>query len=71
MNAVEGFFFRQSRQRLNCAILYSLDECVAAIKGRIQRLNAGGARPLRWSRKPENHVEAWIKGRRKLQESAS
>ncbi|MCY4459752.1 MAG: IS630 family transposase [Albidovulum sp.] len=71
MNAVEGFFSKLSRQRLKHAIFNSLDECIAAIKGYIEHRNANDARPFRRSKKPEDLVEAWKKGHRKLQESAS
>ncbi len=71
MNAVEGFFSKLSRQRLKDAIFNSLDECIAAIEGYIEHHNANDARPFRWSRKPEDLVEAWKKGHRKLQEMAS
>ena len=71
MNAVEGFFSKLSRQRLKHAIFNSLDECTAAVEGYIEHHNANDARPFRWSRKPEDLVEAWRKGHRKLQESAS
>ena len=69
-NAVEGFFSKLSRQRLRNAVFNSLDECVAAIEGHIERHNASDARPFKWSRKPEDLVEAWKKGHRKLQETA-
>ena len=71
MNAVEGFFSRLSRQRLKRAIFNSLDACIAAIEGCIEHHNANDARPFRWSREPEDLVEAWKKGHQKLQESAS
>ena len=71
MNAVEGFFSRLSRQRLKHAIFNSLDECIAAIVGYIEHHNATDARPFRWSKLPEDLVEAWKEGPRKLQESAS
>ena len=71
MNAVEGFFSKLSRQRLRHAVFNSLDECVAAIEGYIEHHNVSDARPFRWSRKPEDLVEAWKKGHRKLQETAS
>ena len=71
MNAVEGFFSKLSRQRLKHAIFNSLDECIAAIEGYIEHHNANDARPFRWSKKPEDLVEAWKKGHQKLQESAS
>ena len=71
MNAVEGFFSRLSRQRLRHAIFNSLDACIAAIEGYIEHHNAADARPFRWSKEPEDLVEAWNKGHRKLQESAS
>ena len=71
MNAVEGFFSKLSRQRLRHAVFNSLDECVAAIEGYIEHHNANSARPFRWSRKPEDLVEAWKKGHQRLQETAS
>ena len=71
MNAVEGFFSKLSRQRLKNAVFDSLDECVAAIEGYIEHHNASAARPFRWSRKPEDLVEAWKKGHHKLQEMES
>ena len=55
------------RQRLGNAVFDSLDACVAAIKGCIWHRNAGGARPFRWSGKPEDLVGAWKRGHRKLQ----
>ena len=67
MNAVEGFFSRLSRQRLKHAIFNSLEECIAAIEGYIEHHNANDARPFRWSRKPEDLVEAWKRGHQKLQ----
>ena len=71
MNAVAGFFSKLSRQRLRHAIFHSLDACIAAIEGYIAHHYATDARPFRWSRKPEDLVEAWKKGHQKLQESAS
>ena len=71
MNAVEGFFSKLSRQRLKNAIFDSLDECIAAVEGYIDHHNANDARPFRWSKKPEDLVEAWKKGHQKLQEMAS
>ncbi len=68
---VEGFVSKLSGQRLKHAIFNSLDECIAAIKGYIEHRNANDARPFRWSKKPEDLAEAWRKGRRKLQESAT
>lgn len=71
MNAVEGFFSKLSRQRLKNAVFNSLDECTAAIGGYIEHHNANHARPFRWSRNPEDLVEAWKRGHRKLEEMAS
>ena len=71
MNAVEGFFSKLARQRLKDAVFDSLDECVAAIEGYIEHHNASDARPFRWSRKPEDLVEAWKRGHQKLDEMAS
>ena len=71
MNAVEGFFSKLSRQRLKHEIFNSLDECIAAIEGYIEHHNVNDARPFRWSKKPEDFVEAWKTGHRKPQESAS
>ena len=71
MNAVEGFFSKLTRQRLKDAVFDSLDECVAAIEGYIEHHNASDARPFRWSRKPEDLVEAWKRGHQKLEEMAS
>ncbi len=71
MNAVEGFFSRLSRQRLEHAIFDSLDECIAAIEGCTGHHDAGDARPFRWSRKPEELALSWRRGHRKLQEMAS
>ena len=71
MNAVEGFFSKLARQRLKDAVFDSLDECVAAIEGYIEHHNASDARPFRWSRKPEDLVEAWKRGHQKLEEMAS
>ncbi len=71
MNAVEGFLSKLSRQRLKDAVFDSLDEWVAAIENYIEHHNANDARPFRWSRKPEDLVEAWKRGRQKLQEMAS
>ena len=71
MNAVEGFFSKLARQRLKDAVFDSLDECIAAIEGYIKHHNANDARPFRWSRKPEDLVEAWKRGHQKLQEMAS
>ena len=71
MNAVEGFFSKLSRQRLRHAVFNSPGECVAAIEGYIEHHNAADARPFRWSKAPGDLVEAWKKGHRKLQESAS
>ena len=58
MNAVEGFFSKLARQRLKNAVFDSLDACIAAIEGDIAHHNANDARPFRWSRKPEDLVEA-------------
>ncbi len=71
MNAVEGFFSKLARQRLKDAVFDSLDECIAAIEGCIEHHNVNDARPFRWSRKPEDLVEAWKRGHQKLDEMAS
>ena len=71
MNAVEGFFSKLARQRLKNAVFDSLDECIAAIEGYIEHHNANDARPFRWSRHPEDLVEAWKRGHQKLDEMAS
>ena len=57
-NAVEGFFSKLTRQRLKNAVFNSIDECITAIEGYIEHHNANSARPFRWSRKPEDLVEA-------------
>ena len=71
MNAVEGFFSKLSRQRLKHAVFNSLDACIAAIEGYIEHHDANDARPFRWSKEPEDHVEAWKKGHQRLKQSAS
>ena len=72
MNAVEGFFSKLAQQRLKNAVLDSLDECVEAIDGYIEHHNADDARPFRWSRKPEDLVDAWKRGYyRKLEQVKS
>ena len=71
MNAVEGFFSRPARQRLKNAVFDSLDACIAAIGGYIEHHNARDARPFRWSRSPEDLVESWKRGHRRLQEMES
>ena len=48
-----------------------LDIHGACVQGCIEHHNATSARPFRWTRKPEDLVEAWTKGHRKLQELAS
>ena len=68
MNAVEGFFSKLARQRLKNAVFDSLDACVAAIEGCIGHRNARDARPFRWSRGPEDLVESWKRGYRRLRE---
>ncbi len=71
MNAVEGFFSKLLRQKLKHAIFNSLDECIAAVEGYFEHHEADDASPFRWSKEPENLVEAWKKDHQKLQESAS
>ena len=71
MNAVEGFFSKLSRRKLQHSVFNSFDERVATIEGRIEHHNANGARPFRWSRQLEDLVEAWKKGHRKPKELAS
>ena len=71
MNAVEGSFSKLTRQRLKDAVFDSLDEGVAAIEGYIEHHNVSDARPFRWSRHPEDLVEAWKRGHQKLDEMAS
>ena len=51
MNAVEGFFSMLASQRLTHAIFDSIDKCIAAVEGCIERHNANGSCPFRWSRK--------------------
>ena len=70
-NAVEGFFSRLSRQRRKHANLNSLDACIAAIERYIEHHNAADARPFRWSKEPEDLVEAWKRRHQKLQDSSS
>ncbi|MDE0534431.1 MAG: IS630 family transposase, partial [Albidovulum sp.] len=43
---------------------------INTVEGYIEHHNANVARPFRWSGKPEDLVEAWKRGRRKLKESA-
>ncbi len=69
-NAVEGFFPRLSRQGPKDAVFDSLDECITATEGCIAHHDAHHARPFRWSRKPEDLVEACKGGHRKLREMA-
>ncbi|MCY4290417.1 MAG: hypothetical protein OXC72_01475 [Roseovarius sp.] len=59
------------RQRLKNAVFDSLDARVAAIEGCIEHRNARDARPFRWSRSPEDLVESWKRGHRRLQEMES
>ncbi len=70
MNAVEGFFPRLSGQRPKDAAFDPLDECITAIEGCIAHHETHHARPFRWSRKPEDLVEACKGGHRRLQEMA-
>ncbi len=69
-DAVEGFFPRLSGQRPKDAVFDSLDECITAIEGCIAHHNVHHARPFRWSRKPEDLVEACKGGHRRLREMA-
>ncbi len=69
-NAVKGFFPRLSGQRPKDAAFDPLDECITAIEGCIAHHDAHHARPFRWSRKPEDLVEACKGGHRRLQEMA-
>ncbi|MCY4191668.1 MAG: hypothetical protein OXD42_10180 [Rhodospirillaceae bacterium] len=71
MNAVEGVFSRVSRQRLRNAVFDSLVAFLAAIEGTTNHHKAYHARPFRWSRKPEDRVEAGKRGHQKLQEKDS
>ena len=71
MNAVEGFFSKLARQRLKNAVFNSLDACVAAIGGCIGHRNARDARPFRWNRGPEDLVESWRRGHRRLRDMES
>ena len=66
-----GFFSRLSRQQLKHAVFDSLGECVAATEGCIEHRNATYARPFRWSRTPEDLVEARKMRHQKLQQLAS
>ncbi len=70
-DAVEGFFPRLSGQRLKDAVFDPLDECITAIEGCIAHHEAHHARPFRWSRKPEDLVEACKGGHRKLRENGT
>ncbi len=70
-DAVEGLFPKLSRQRLKNAVFDSPAGCVAAIEGCIAHHDANDARPFRWSRRPEDLVAAWKRGRQKLREMAS
>ena len=63
--------FPSSRQRLKHAAFNSLDECIAAAEGCTGHHSANGVRPFRWSKQPEDLVEAWKRGHLKLQELAS
>ncbi len=71
MNAVEGFFSKLWRQKRKHAIFNARDECIAAIEDDIDHHKANDARPFRWSRKPEDLVEAWKRGHHKLHEMAA
>ena len=55
----------------HCPVFDSLDECIAAVEGCIERQDADDARPCCWSRTPEDLAEAWTRGRQELQELAS
>ena len=56
MNAVEGFFSKLASQRLKHAIFDSIDKCIAAVEGCIERHNANGSCPFRWSRKSSRQL---------------
>ena len=51
-DAVDGVFSKLARRRSKHAVCNSVDACIAAIAGYIERHNADDARPFRWSRKP-------------------
>ena len=69
-NAVEGFFSNKlSRQRLRNAVFNLRQECIAAIEGCIEHHDANDVQLFRCSRKPEELVASWKRGRRKPQKS--
>ncbi len=62
---------RRVSWHLKDAVLNPLDGCVAATGGYTGRHNASDARPIRWSRNPEDLVASWKRGHRRLQEMAA
>jgi len=62
LNAVEGFFAKLTRRRLQHGVFHSLVDLQAAINRFIQEHNATEARPSRWTVDPDRIIAARNRG---------
>jgi len=62
MNAVEGFFAKLTRRRLQRGVFHSLVDLQAAINRFITEHNATEAKPFRWTADPDQIIAARNRG---------
>jgi len=66
LNAVEGFFAKLTRRRLQRGVFHSLVDLQAAINRFIDEHNATEAKPFRWTADPDKIIAAVNRGREAL-----
>jgi hypothetical protein len=62
LNAVEGFFAKLTRRRLQRGVFHSLVDLQAAIHRFIKEHNAKEAKPFRWTADPDRIIAARNRG---------
>ena len=62
LNAVEGFFAKLTKRRLQRGVFHSLVDLQAAIRRFIEEHNASEAKPFRWTADPEQIIAARNRG---------
>jgi transposase len=65
LNAVEGFFAKLTRRRLQRGVFHSLVDLQAAINRFIDEHNATEAKPFRWTADPDHIIAARTSGSRR------
>jgi len=66
LNAVEGFFAKLAKRRLNRGVFHSLVDLQAAINRFLVEHNATEAKPFRWTANPDRIIDAVRRGHQML-----